>query len=170
MTLLAYVIFTKPEIYSWLTSLEILNGKIGFFIAGILTAFGFTSPIGVGLFLTLKPQNILAASLFGALGAIIVDLLIFKIIHISFLDEFKRLERTPPFKALEHEFKHDFTAHIRNYLLYIFAGIILASPLPDEVGVTMLAGLTKIKPVPLIAISFVLHIIGIYIILLISSF
>jgi len=46
---------------------------------------------------------------------------------------------------------------IRHYLLYVFAGIILATPLPDEVGVSMLAGLTTIKPMKLAIIGFILH-------------
>jgi len=55
---------------------------------------------------------------------------------------------------------------IRIYLMYAFAGILIASPLPDEAGVTMLAGLTKISVKSLALISFILNTLGIIILLM----
>jgi uncharacterized membrane protein YdjX (TVP38/TMEM64 family) len=49
--------------------------------------------------------------------------------------------------------------------MYAFAGILIASPLPDEAGVIMLAGLTKIKTWALAIISIILNTIGILIML-----
>ena len=50
--------------------------------------------------------------------------------------------------------------------MYAFAGILIASPLPDEAGVTMLAGLTKISVKSLALISFILNTLGIIILLI----
>ena len=169
ITIISYFIFTNPGVISYLDGLEILHTNWGVFIAGILFAFGFTTPLSIGLFLTLNPSSILFASIIGALGSLIADLLIFKLIHMSFMDEFKSLERTKPFKFIEYEFDNNFSAHVRNYLLYIFAGIIFASPLPDEVGVTMLVGLSRINPYIFSIISFLLHAVGIAAILLIAG-
>ncbi|MEK6825091.1 MAG: hypothetical protein AABY02_04525, partial [Nanoarchaeota archaeon] len=161
----AYIIFTHPAVIAWFTGLEFIHRKWVAFIAGMLIAFGFTAPFGIGLLITLNPANLWLASFIGALGAVFADILIFKTIRMSFMDEFKRLEKTSAFEFVEREFHRDFKAHVRNYLLYIFAGLVIASPLPDEVGVVMLAGLTRIRPFLFIVISFTLHLIGIAVIL-----
>jgi hypothetical protein len=163
----AYILFTYPPVVAWLSGVEFLHGKWAAFIAGILLAFGFTAPFGIGLLIMLNPANIWFTALISALGAVLADIIIFKTIRFSFMDEFKRLEKTPAFEFMEKEFHKDFRAHVRNYLLYIFAGLIIASPLPDEVGVIMLAGLTRIRSLLFISLSFILHTIGIAVILLI---
>jgi hypothetical protein len=162
----AYILFTYPPVVAWVAGVEFLHGKWAAFIAGILLAFGFTAPFGIGLLITLNPATIWLTAIISALGAVIADIIIFKTIRFSFMEEFKRLEKTSAFEFVEKEFRKDFKAHVRNYLLYIFAGLIIASPLPDEVGVIMLAGLTRIRSLLFILLSFILHTIGIAIILL----
>lgn len=163
----AYILFTYPPVISWLAGVEFLHGTWAAFIAGILLAFGFTAPFGIGLLIALNPTNIWFAAIISALGAVLADVIIFKTIRFSFIDEFKQLEKTSAFEFMEKEFHKDFKAHVRNYLLYIFAGLIIASPLPDEVGVIMLAGLTRIRSMLFIVLSFILHAVGIAVILLI---
>ena len=70
-------------------------------------------------------------------------------------------------KKVEHYFKNGLARKIRIYLLYTFAGIFIASPLPDEVGVTILAGLTRISQFSLALVGFTCNTIGIFILLLI---
>jgi len=164
----AYFIFTNPFIIEKLSRLNSLSYHVSF-IAGLLYAIGFTSPIAVGFFLTASPANILAAALLGGLGAMLADLLIFKIIRISFMDEFTRLEKTKPLKEARYLMDKYIGHHIKIYLLYGIAGIIIASPLADEIGVIMLAGLTKIKPIPLAIISYIMNSLGILVILLIGA-
>ena len=85
------------------------------------------------------------------------------------MKEFESLKNTRIFKSIIIEIEKDINKKIRNYLLYIFMGIVIASPLPDEIGVTMLAGLTKIKQKYLILISFILNTIGIFLIIYIFN-
>ena len=85
------------------------------------------------------------------------------------MDEFNRLENTTPMKQIRKELKKDFGKKIRNYILYFFAGIIIASPLPDELGVSMLAGLSDIKIKVLTTISFIMNSFGIFVVLLIGN-
>ena len=164
LTLLAYYIFTQPFI---LELIEIFNklGHFGIFISGILTGLGFAAPFGFGLIIKINPENILIASLLAGIGATIIDLIIFKSIKLSFMDEFKRLEKTKLLKEIEHLVKKNRFVLIRHYLLYVFAGLVLATPLPDEIGVSMLAGLTTIKPLKLAIIGFILHSSAIFVIL-----
>jgi len=166
LTLLAYYIFTQPFISGFIEFFDNL-GYFGVLIAGILTGLGFAAPFGFGLIIKINPENILIASLLAGLGATIADLMIFKIIKLSFMDEFKRLEKTKLLKEIEHLVKKNRFVLVRHYLLYVFAGIILATPLPDEIGVSMLAGLTTIKPLKLAIIGFILHSLAIFLILLI---
>ena len=64
---------------------------------------------------------------------------------------------------IEKKLKHK----LKVYLMYAIAGIIIASPLPDEAGIIMLAGLTKIKMHNLAILSFLFNTLGIIIILFI---
>jgi uncharacterized membrane protein YdjX (TVP38/TMEM64 family) len=54
---------------------------------------------------------------------------------------------------------------MREYILWSFAGLLIASPLPDEIGVTLVSGLTEIRLRTFAALCFVLNTIGILIIL-----
>jgi len=49
--------------------------------------------------------------------------------------------------------------------MYLFAGLFIASPLPDEAGVIILAGPTKLSTKALSVISFILNSLGILVIL-----
>ena len=83
------------------------------------------------------------------------------------MDEIKRLERTKAIRKIENITKKNRHVKVMHYLLYIFAGIMIASPLPDEIGVSMLAGLTTIRPLKLGIISFLVHTTVIFFILLV---
>lgn len=164
---LAYFIFKNPSISEHLAKINSL-GYFGMFFSGMLFAFGFSAAFAVGFFIALQPSNIYLAAVIGGIGALMADILIFKFIKVSFEEEFSRLKKERPIKKLERLMDKSKKYKIGNYLLYFFAGIIIASPLPDEVGVTMLAGLTKINEKILGIISFILNTLGIYVILLIS--
>ncbi len=163
--ILAYVIFRNPFIGDFVSHLGALS-YIGIFIAGMLFAFGFTAPFAVGFFIILNPSNIWIAGIIGGLGALISDLIIFYTIKVSFEDEFKKLRNSKNFIRIIKLIKRNINEKIRIYLMYAFAGILIASPLPDEAGVTMLAGLTKISAKSLALISFILNTLGIIILLM----
>ena len=162
---LSYFIFSSEFVQALITEWSRLS-YIGIFIAGIFFSFGFTTPFAIGFFLTVEAENIFAAALIGGCGALLSDILIFKLIKFSFMDEFRQLEKTQPIREVTHLFSTKRFAHVKLYLLYFFAGIIISSPLPDEFGVTMLAGLTHIRLHTLAIISFVMNTLGIFLILL----
>ena len=165
---LAYWLFSKPFVAEFMSQLNSLT-YLGVLIAGLFFSFGFTAPFAIGFFITAQPDSLLLAALVGALGALISDIFIFKIIRISFIKEFRNLEKTYPIKKMIDLIDYSIPHKIRVYLLYAFAGIIIASPLPDEIGVTMLAGLTTIRQNVLAIISFSCNFIGIFIMLLIGQ-
>ena len=166
--ILAYLLFTTPAFSAYVSSWE--NGKYGAaLIAGFLFSFGFTTPFAIGLFLTLNTENIFFTALIGGAGALLADLLIFKIMRYSFIGEFHRLEKTTPFRMSIRLIKKSLPHQIQIYLLYALAGIIIASPLPDEIGVSLLAGLTTIEIQKLAIVSFIMNAFGIFIILLLGN-
>ena len=166
IVIIVYFVFTNENIAGFFSNLG-NYGYLGIFVAGLLFSFGFTTPIAIALFLVINPENIYFAAVIGGFGALLSDMAIFKIIRFSFIDEFEKLEHTHPIKKLNLIMRKHIKKKIRVYLLYIFAGIIISSPLPDEVGVTMLAGLTHIKTFNLAVLSFFFNSLGIFIMLLI---
>ena len=160
----AYFIFGNPKVSLLMTHIGSW-GYVGVFIAGIFFALGFTAPLSAGFFITLNPGSIWLAGILGGIGAMVGDLLIFKFIKFSFMDEFQRLRKTRIITSISDLIDRTLGEKIKVYLMYSFAGILIASPLPDEAGVIMLAGLTKIKTNILAIISFILNTIGILVLL-----
>jgi uncharacterized membrane protein YdjX (TVP38/TMEM64 family) len=162
--ILAYLIFRNPAVADFVSGLGEW-GYIGILIAGMMFSFGFSTPFAVGYFIVLNPSNMLLAGIIGGLGAMASDLLIFKFMRFSFMDEFGRLKKTRAINGISSFIEKNVGKKAQLYLMYAFAGILIASPLPDEAGVTMLAGLIKIKERALALVSFILNTIGILIIL-----
>jgi len=162
---IAYVIFNNPEVSEGFSRFDNLQ-FFGPFIAGMLYSFGFTAPIATGFFLVLNPSNIYITALISGLGSLLTDTLIYKVIKISFMDEFERLQKTRLIKGIDSFMTRNLHKTIRFAILYVIAMIVIASPLPDELGVMMLAGLTTIKPLPFTIISVVMNALGILVILL----
>ncbi|MEK6958645.1 MAG: hypothetical protein AABW59_01225 [archaeon] len=93
-------------------------------------------------------------------------MLIFPVVRISFQKEINRVKRHFVLKTLNHAIEWSLGKRLKHYLMWIFAGILIASPwLPDEAGMTVLSGLTKIKPLTLAILCFVLNTLGIFILL-----
>lgn len=164
MALFAYILFSNLLLAEYVTKLHQFN-YLSVFLFGTLFSFGFTTPFAIGYFITYNPTNIWLAGIIAGFGAMIADLIIFKFVKFSFKDEFEKLRKEKITKQIDFEMKKIFGKKIKHYLMYAFAGIIIASPLPDEAGVTMLAGLTHIKPSALAIISFICNTLGILIFL-----
>ncbi len=155
----AYVLFYERNlgpIHEFISSV----GYFGTFFAGILYTYGFTSPPATALLLLLaEQQNPILAALLGGLGSLFSDIFIFKTIKYSFKEEIKLFAKERK-KSLKF---------IPNYLLTILGALIIASPLPDELGISLFAFNKKISTKNLLLMSYSLNTIGIFIILLIGK-
>lgn len=142
------------------------HGYITIFIAGFLFAYGFTAPLAVGLFISLAPQvNIFLAAMLAGTGALLSDLLIFQFIKTSFQDEFDRLKLTRIFQRIHDLFDNHLGERIKKYILWTIAGFLIASPLPDEFGVSLISGFTMLNKKVFSMISYLLNTSGILVIL-----
>ena len=163
--LIAYLLFYERNyqpFHDFIASL----GYIGTFLAGAMFAYGFTAAPATAIFLILaKEQNILLAGFIGGFGALIGDLIIFNFIRYSFADEVEKLSNEKVVKYINHNTPKSF----KHYLLPVVAGFIIASPLPDEIGVTLLSASRNISLKIFSIVSYALNTAGIFVILFIGN-
>ncbi|MDP2934019.1 MAG: hypothetical protein Q8N81_07910, partial [bacterium] len=100
----------------------------------------------------------------GGLGALIGDLIIFRFVKDRVSEHFYYLMRVSKSERLFSIFK----LKLFRWIIPFVGALIIASPLPDEIGVTML-GLSKMKNSYFILLSFLLNSAGILIIGLIAK-
>lgn len=167
-TIGAYVLY-QTGMLSWIHEIDHGTGEyVSAFIAGVLFTFGFTAPLGVGIFVEIAhATNPFLASLLGGIGSVIADLFIFQMIRFDlFSSEINRLKTTRFVVFLHRALHHEsISERVRSYLLWIFAGIIIASPLPDEFGVSLVSAFSDIKKSTFLVLSLCLNAVGIFVIL-----
>ena len=163
--LAAYLIF-YGRIFQPLHDFVVSMGYAGVFIAGILFAYGFTAAPATAMLLILAGHhNIYLAGIIGGLGALIGDLFIFNFIRHSFADEISKFRKEKIVLYLSNKMPNLF----KKYLVPVFAGFIIASPLPDEVGVALLAASGTISTKIFSLLSYALNTAGIFAILTIGK-
>ena len=130
-------------------------GFLGIFVAGIFYAYSFTvAPALAALILFAKSFNPLLVSLLGALGATVGNYLLFHLIRDELPEEAEKL-----MKELEKEESIVLKKLKYHWILPLTVAIIFVSPLPDELGVSLL-GTAKFNPIKFILLVFFLHFIG----------
>lgn len=156
---IAALIAHTPTFHSWVLSLGNFS-YIGALIAG---AF-FTSTLTVTLsgFVLVELAHTLPAwqlGLIAAVGATFSDFTIFHIIksHVSKeITSFYSIK----IKRNNHLYRLLHTQYF-SWFLVVIGAIIIASPLPDELGVSFL-GLTNVKPYQVIVLSFISNFILVF--------
>lgn len=135
---------------------EILGSLLaGMFFVSIFTA----APAGVVLFEIAAANSIWEVALFGGIGALIGDLIIFRFIKDSLSEDIYWLIK----KTKQDRLFSIFKLKLVRWVVPFLGALMVASPLPDELGLTMM-GLSKIKTSAFIPISFLLNFFGILII------
>lgn len=146
----------------------ILNlNYLGALIAGIMFTYSFTAGIATAIFLIIgRENNLILSGLIGGLGALLGDLAIFKMLRGYFKDEISKLGQEKIIRSFSHNAR--MRAILKNYMLPILGAIVIASPLPDELGVSILAADKIVKTKFFSAMSYLLNTAGIFVILLIG--
>lgn len=139
---------------------------LGAFIAGTLFVSTFTAATG-GLTLLILAQNLplFPLGVAAGLGALIGDLLIFRFVRDGLSTEVENIYEKFGGKHLSH-LLHTKYFH---WTLPLIGALLIASPLPDEVGVSLM-GISRMKIHQFMAISFVLNTAGIIVILSLSRY
>jgi len=161
----AYLLFSSRNFLPFQDILFSL-GYIGTFFAGFFFTYGFTAAPATAILLILaKEQNIILAGFIGGFGALVGDLLIFKFVRHSFAEEIEKIRKERIFRDI----KSKIPFFIRRYLFPVFAGFIIASPLPDEIGVSLLSATTRIQTKIFSILSYILNTAGIFVVLTIGN-
>lgn len=147
---------------------ELLHGKgyISAFLGGALFTFGFTAPFGLVVLIAIAPEvSIMPAVAIAAVGAVLSDMLLFSFIRSSLQSELDRLSMT---KLMQHAAKvfhrSALSERVRTYLLWTCGGFIIASPLPDELGIALLGGM-RVRPRTFAFACFLLDAAGIFVVI-----
>lgn len=141
-------------------------GYIGAFIAGILFISTFTFATGAIILLVLAEElSPLELGIIGGLGAAFGDFLIFKFIRNDLEKEIELIYKN---FGGNHLSKILHTKYF-SWTLPVLGAIIIASPFPDEIGVSLM-GLSKIKTYQFLILAFILDFIGIFLIISASLF
>lgn len=143
--------------------LDILLGFIGSasissFVAGLFYTSAFTiAPASVAISHISGAADPFWLAFWGAIGAACGDLILFLFIRDKFADDLVRSVRPSLVKHLLSSLHFGFL----KWLSPILGIFVIASPLPDEIGLAML-GLSKFKVVSLIPVAFLANFVSIY--------
>ena len=136
-------------------------------MAGILFVSTFTVAIGSVILLILAESlSVIEIALIAGLGAVIGDIFIFKFIRSrGFIEEIESIYKY--FGG--HKISHLIHTKYFSWTLPVLGALIIASPLPDELGVSLM-GISKMKTNEFVLLSFVLNSLGIFFVLFLSGF
>lgn len=159
MGILASLILSRMEVFHTFLLQLGTWGYIGAFIAGILFVNTFTVTTGILiLFILTKYLWPIEIGIVAGLGAVAGDLIIFRFVKNNLEQELELIYNKVDSK---HHIVKLFHSRYFHWTLPVLGAIIIASPLPDEMGVTLL-GLSKMKTYEFIFVSFLLNSFGIF--------
>jgi len=145
-------------------------GYLGALIAGIFFPITFTSPLAaVALFYLGAHYNIYTTVIFGTIGAVIGDLLIFTVIKdktVSEIEEIRSAYKLAHRGTEEHRRRHEsllslFHTKPFHALALFIGGILILLPGPDEFGIAIFASY-KFNIKKFIPLSFIFNAIGVW--------
>lgn len=163
--LIVYFLFSGM-LYAPLHNVLVYLGYFGSFLAGLLYPYSFTSAAATAILLIIgQTQNVLYAGLVASFGALLSDLAIFFFVKCGFCDEVQRLSKENAVQRLSQMIRPS----IRVPLLVALASILIASPLPTEIGIMLMSSVKKMSTARFAVIVYVLHVSAIYVILVIGN-
>lgn len=142
-------------------------GYFGAFLAGILFVSTFTVTTGALILLILVEKlSPLEIGIIAGIGAVVGDFTIFRFIKNNLEQEivsiYNHIDR-------DHHFTKVLHSKYFSWTLPVIGAIIIASPLPDEIGVSLM-GISKMKTYQFLVTSFILNAIGIFLVVSFSVF
>jgi len=164
------ILFAISVLFAFmLTGSEVFNhfllnlgdwGYIGAFFAGLLFVLSFTAATGIVIiFILAESLSPLEIGIIAGLGAMVGDLIIFRFVKDGLTKEIDVLYQ----RFGGNHFKHVLHSKYFRWTLPVIGAFIIASPLPDELGASLM-GISKMKTYKFIILSFMLNAIGIFIV------
>lgn len=161
----AFLVSRIDGFHSFLLNLGSL-GYFGAFIAGGLFVSTFTVATGALILFTLaQTLSPLEIGIIAGFGAVFGDFTIFRFVKDDLTSEITCIYNHIDCK---HHFRKVLHSKYFSWTLPVVGAIIIASPFPDEIGVSLM-GISKMKTYKFLMISFVLNFIGIFLIITLST-
>lgn len=136
-------------------------GYAGAFIVGIFFTSAFTiAPAGVALYALAETHDPVLIALLAGAGAVLGDYLILRLLKDRVFAELAPLAK----RYGGSFFRAFFRSPYFSWLIPFIGAFVIASPLPDEIGIALL-GLSKIRTWQFLTVAFVLNAIGIFLII-----
>lgn len=136
-------------------------GYLGAFTAGMLFVSTFTVATGALILFTLaKTLSPVELGIIGGLGAVCGDFIIFRFIKNNLTAELNNLYNHIDGNGY---IAHFFHSKYVGWTLPVIGALIIASPFPDELGVTLM-GISKMKTYQFLLLAFTLDTIGIFLV------
>ncbi|MBI5358229.1 hypothetical protein HZB69_01195 [Candidatus Amesbacteria bacterium] len=140
-------------------------GILGAFVGGVMFASVFTVASGTIILLSLANTfPIWQVAIIAGLGAIITNFFIFRFVRDNLYNEIKDVYE---FFGHRHLTTLLHTKYF-HWFIPLLGALIIASPLPDEFGVSLL-GISQMSQGKFLALAFVLNTIGISLILVVQK-
>lgn len=158
--IIALILSRVETFHIFLLSLGNL-GYLGAFVGGILFVSTFTVATGAVVLLILAEKlSPVELGLIAGLGAVCGDFMIFRFIKNNLIKEletiYNHIDGNKHFTKVLHSKYFSWT-------LPVIGAIIIASPFPDEIGVSLM-GISKMKTYQFLIVSFFLNAIGIFLV------
>lgn len=130
-------------------------------LASFISGFFFTSlftiaPASVALAELAQVMPVVPLMISGALGAVAGDLVLYLFVRDAISDDIARMVSRSWKRRLATIFSHP----LLQWIVPIAGALIIASPLPDELGVALM-GLSKTRLIVLVPVSFAMNALGI---------
>lgn len=136
-------------------------GYFGAFIGGMLFVSTFTVSIGLAILTILTPAlHPVEVGIVAGLGGVIGDLVIFRFIRSKGL--IKEIKHMTSYLGGDR-LKHLIHTKYFGWSLPVLGALIVASPLPDELGIGLM-GISKLNTFQFVILSYILNSIGIIVI------
>jgi membrane protein YqaA with SNARE-associated domain len=130
---------------------------VGAFVAGIFFTSMFTAaPAAAAILLIAQDEGIWLVALVAALGSLLGDFLLFWFARDRlsyYLKEHLQKE------IRKHHLSRIFHMHSFRWIAFVLGGLIIASPLPDELGIAIL-GFARLGSNLFVPLSFVANFLG----------
>lgn len=163
--IVAFFLYQNESFHSYLLHLGNL-GYFGAFIAGILFVSTFTVATGTLILLVLAEQlSPIEIGIIAGLGAVAGDVTIFHFIKDNLLNEVKLIYD----QFGDGHLSKVLHSRYFSWTLPVVGAIIIASPFPDEIGISLM-GISKMKTYQFLVVSFILNAIGIFFVVSASLF
>jgi len=167
LSIIFAIIFSRFNVlHSFLLNLGSF-GYVGAFIAGVLFVSTFTVATGAVILLVLAERlSAVEIGIIAGFGAVLGDFAIFKFVRDGLTDEVREV-----YEKIDHNNHLLKLLHTKyfSWMFPVFGAIVIASPLPDEIGVSLM-GIGKMKTYRFLIFSFVLNAVGIVLVVSASKF